>query len=639
MLNDPMDQVSRRTPALPESLRQAVREAEATGRAAEERAQSAMPFRARLRARDAIRPQPTLSILTHSGPITAGPVNRLAVSEVRVLEKPRTPGRPATKAPLIPIAATAGGIPVTQKGGAGSDDDDERTGLFARLGDFSQFAFAGLAVLGLAGLSVMAAENALGSKSDDAEGDVTTAGLDPAPQAASVSAAAVELASTPVDAAPTPWFDYKGTADLLKSRIAELDAAEKEAVRQAALDADRSAAAAIANAEAARVAAQPKETSSGPAVIDARVRDQLATEEAMRTANAEAANKLKLEQQAAAAKAEADRLAAEEAARAAAAAAEQKRLAEVEAQRAADAEAKRLADLAAKQKAAEAEAKRLADAAAAKAAQDAEAKRLADLEVKRKADAEAKRLADLAAKQKAADAEAKRLADAEAKRLAAVEAKRLADAEKAAAAAATVSVAATPTPRVWSKPPGRASLKPARPAAPTELAAIDSAPLADPVTRTAPPSLSATPPVVRAFGARPVDDFIAERAEYTAGHSLEAPALDVLKSDFLRLVETSADGTHHQLLTPDGRPLLIHFERTVPVDPVTASIQAIGYNPAAEGSVTRGYLEPVDVNVRVMCRDVAYAFPGQERGRFAACESEAGVWTMHRASTTNGKPI
>jgi hypothetical protein len=138
---------------------------------------------------------------------------------------------------------------------------------------------------------------------------------------------------------------------------------------------------------------------------------------------------------------------------------------------------------------------------------------------------------------------------------------------------------------------------------------------------------------------RPVDDFIAERAEYTAGSTLDAAALDVLKSDFIKLVEGSADGTHHELLTPDGRPLLIHFERTVPVDPMRASIQAIGYAPSSDGFITRAYLQPVDVTVSVMCRDVSYAFPGQERGRFAACEGADGTWTMARASTTNADPV
>lgn len=644
MLNDPMDQAARTGPALPDSLRQAVRDAQATGRAAEDRAQSAMPFRARLRARDAVRPQPTLSILTDAAPITSGPVSHNAISEVRLLRKPpATPGKPANKAPLIPVAATAGGIAVIKdigpKGGSRDDDDEARAGFFTRMGDFSQFAFAGLAVLGLAGLSVMAAENALGAKTNtddaDADGNVSTAGLETAPLASSVSAAAVEQASVPAGAVTTPWFDYRGTADFLKTRVAELQAADAEAARLASADADRVAATAIANAEAARVAAeQPAATESGPAMIDARLRDRLATEEAMRASQAEAAMKAQAEAAAAAAKVEADRLAAEEAARAAAVAAEQERIAQVAAQRAADAEAKRVADLAAKKQAADAEAKRLAQVEADKAAKAAEAKRLADLETKRAADAEAKRLASLEAKRASDAAEAKRLAGLEAKRLADAEAARL----TAAAAATATATVAVPKPKVWTNPPGRASLKPARPA--VTMAAVDGAALGDPVTRAAPPSLSASPPEVRTLAAlpRPVDDFIAERAEYTAGRALDAEALAVLKSDFIALVEASPDGAHHELTTPDGRSLLIHFERTITVDPAKASIHAIGYVPTAEGFVTRAYVQPIEVNVSVMCRDVAYAFPGQERGRFAACEGADGTWTMARASA-NGTPI
>jgi hypothetical protein len=621
MLNDPMDSATRRSPALPESLHQAVREAEATGRAAEARAHSAMPFRARLRARDGVRPQPTLSILTHSGPITAGPVSHNAVSEVRLLRKQPPAPKPVNKAPLVPVAATADGIAVIphggKQGGSGDDSEDPRAGFFGRISDFPQFAFAGLAVLGLAGLSIMAAENALGAKPDR-----DTAEDGAAVTTASVSAAAVQRASA--GSVATPWFDYRGTADLLKARVAELRVEEDAVARLASVEADRTAAAAIANAEAARVAAEQPAATSGPAIIDNRVRDRLAAEEAARAASATVAAQLKTQEAAAAAKVEAGRIAAEEAARAAAAAAEQQRLAQVEAQRAADAEAKRLADLAAKKQAADAEAKRLAQIEADKAAKAAEARRLADIEAKRAADVEAKRLASL---------EARRAADAaEVTRLANLESRRLADAE-AARLAAVAAVAAAPAPRVWTNPPGRASLKPERPAATLVAAA--------PVERTAPPSLSAGTPEVRQLASmpRPVDDFIAERAEYTAGRTLDAAALDVLKSDFIKLVEGSADGTHHELLTPDGRPLLIHFERTLPVDPMKATVQAIGYAPSADGLITRAYLQPVDVTVSVMCRDVSYAFPGQERGRFAACEGGDGTWKMARASTTNANPV
>jgi hypothetical protein len=408
MLNDPMDSATRRSPELPESLHQAVREAEATGRDAEARAHSAMPFRARLRARDGVRPQPTLSILTHSGPITAGPVSHNAVSEVRLLRKQPAAPKPVNKAPLVPVAATAGGISVTPQSGSGDDSEDPRAGFFGRISDFPQFAFAGLAVLGLAGLSIMAAESALGAKPDrgtSEDGAAVTTG--------SVSAAAVQQASAPAGTVATPWFDYRGTADLLKARVAELRAEENAVGQMASVEADRTAAAAIANAEAARVAAEQPAATSGPAIIDNRVRDRLAAEEAARAASATVAAQLKTQEAAAAAKVEADRIAAEEAARAAAAAAEQQRLAQVEVQRAADAEAKRLADLAAKKQAADAEAKRLAQIEADKAAKAAETRRLADIEAKRAADVEAKRLASLEARRAADAAEAARLANLE----------------------------------------------------------------------------------------------------------------------------------------------------------------------------------------------------------------------------------
>lgn len=626
MLNDPMDPSVKRSPALPESLRDAVRGAEATGRADEERANLAMPFRARLRARDAVRPQPTLSILTGSKPVTSAPsVMRLPPpvqmpvappSEVRALKRQppvRPPAKPKRENKVVPAAVTGAVVTLPKPGANGSgarrNADDEEEGGW-KLSEFSQFAFAGLAVLGLAGLSVMAADSALNGGKDKTEGEGDTL------SASNLPGTEVSVAALGEAVAPTPWFDYKGTADILKARVAELQAQEQEAARLAQTEADREAALAIANAEAARAAAEQPAATTGPTVIDARLRDRLATEEAMRQADADAAAQLLAEQNAAAAKAEADRIAAEEAARAAAAQAEAKRLADLEAQRLADLEAQRLADLEAKRLAAEAEAKRLADLKAKEAAEAAEAKRLADLEAKRAADAEAKRLADLAAKEKA-DAEAARLA-------------------------AAAAVAPSEPKRLSVPPAGAPSLKPKRPATEQALADAGGPKLvaAVPTERAAPPSLSAPSPEVRPLALpRPVGDFIAERTEYTAGRALDQAGLETLKADFLALVEGSADGTHHELTTPDGRPLLIHFERTVPVDPLKASISTIGYAPSADGAVTRAYLQPVSVNVHVMCRDVAYAFPGQERGRFAACQGDDGTWRMARATNVAANPI
>lgn len=626
MLNDPMDPSVKRSPALPESLRDAVRGAEATGRADEERANLAMPFRARLRARDAVRPQPTLSILTGSKPVTSAPsVMRLPPpvqmpvappNEVRALKRQppvRPPAKPKRENKVVPAAVTGAVVTLPKPGANGSgarrNADDEEEGGW-KLSEFSQFAFAGLAVLGLAGLSVMAADSALNGGKDKTEGEGDTL------SASNLPGTEVSVAALGEAVAPTPWFDYKGTADILKARVAELQAQEQEAARLAQTEADREAALAIANAEAARAAAEQPAATTGPTVIDARLRDRLATEEAMRQADADAAAQLLAEQNAAAAKAEADRIAAEEAARAAAAQAEAKRLADLEAQRLADLEAQRLADLEAKRLAAEAEAKRLADLKAKEAAEAAEAKRLADLEAKRAADAEAKRLADLAAKEKA-DAEAARLA-------------------------AAAAVAPSEPKRLSVPPAGAPSLKPKRPATEQALADAGGPKLvaAVPTERAAPPSLSAPSPEVRPLALpRPVGDFIAERTEYTAGRALDQAGLETLKADFLALVEGSADGTHHELTTPDGRPLLIHFERTVPVDPLKASISTIGYAPSADGAVTRAYLQPVSVNVHVMCRDVAYAFPGQERGRFAACQGDDGTWRMARATNVAANPI
>ena len=47
----------------------------------------------------------------------------------------------------------------------------------------------------------------------------------------------------------------------------------------------------------------------------------------------------------------------------------------------------------------------------------------------------------------------------------------------------------------------------------------------------------------------------------------------------------------------------------------------------------------IPMKVSVMCRDIAYAFPGQERGRFAACQAPEGGWVLARASDTGALPL
>jgi len=54
--------------------------------------------------------------------------------------------------------------------------------------------------------------------------------------------------------------------------------------------------------------------------------------------------------------------------------------------------------------------------------------------------------------------------------------------------------------------------------------------------------------------------------------------------------------------------------------------------------VVRFVSDVVPMKVSVICRDVAYAFPGQERGRFAACQSPTGGWVLARASDVRVDP-
>ena len=567
-------------PMIPDSVRYSVLAAQDAGRRAEDRANLDMPFRARLRARDGVRPQSTLAIL--SG------IENQAQAKTKAAAPPRGPIRPLRAVPANPgfLALGKNGKGGILSGG-GSDDDDGSN----RLADISQFAFAGIAVLGLAGLSVMAAESALHGGTDGNAGPLADLPPSLTPGGGAASSVAMAAASTPEGAAATAWFDYRGLADRLAASKAAYDTAQRDAATAEAEQARLQAASAIADAEARRVA-----------------------ETAAQDAEAEQA-----------------RLAAAEL--------EKTRLAEAEAARVAEAEQVRLASLKAEQ-----------DAAAA-----IEAKRLADLETRRLAEAEAetRRLADLKAKADAR-AEQKRLAalavENQQRRLAAAAA-----AEETRLAALTVSVAVpaaspglaapSPTPRrtrqmvahTGAVPPP-ATLKPAG-------SGIILASLSAPVTRPVPPpSYTRAAPTVRPFTpapvtARNVDAFMAERVELTAAQALDSNMLNALRTDFLRLVDTQADGATQTLKTPDGRALTILIERSTTRESSKSTVRTIEYTAPPTDSVVRFVSDVVPMKVSVMCRDIAYAFPGQERGRFAACQAPEGGWVLARATDTSGLPL
>lgn len=630
------------------------------------------PFRARLRARDGRRPQSTLAILAGYEP-RDGETAEIAVpaprrprsvavaapAPVQTRPEPRRvppagrpeawapPARPEPirpreeiRRPPLSIVPPVADIPEPEV-----EAEEERATGLSRFGEYSQLAFAGLAMLGLAGLSLLAINHSLNAKPgalpDEGEDAARRSATDigPAVLPASVSAVAVQEAATPLGAEPQPWFDYRGVADYLKQRVDAFEASERDAARRQQEEAQRLASAAIADAEAGRLAAAAQAEADALAARDAAIdaeRQRLAREEAERIANEEAARLAAQAEAEAAARAEAERLARLEAERAAAALAEQRRLAELEAERAAAAEAKRLADIESRRIAAEAEARRLAELEAQRAAAQAEQQRLADLAAKRAAEDEARRLAALDAKRAADAAEARRLADLEAKRLADLEARNLAGRQtEAPPITLAAAVVAPPVPAAAKPltPPRPASLKPAR----TSIAPL-ATPDPVPVTRSAPTILTARAPEVRPFMVGPADArrsadvFIGERVALTAGEAISVEAMSRLQEEFGRLVGVSPDGTSHHLPTPDGRQIMITFEDTQLVDTTSANLRTVGYSAADVSPVTRAYGEPPVVNVSVMCRDVAYSIPGQERGRFSACRGADGQWMLARTA-------
>ena len=528
---------------------------------------------------------------------------RKAEERAREEELRRAPPVPVPV--VVPVAAERREAALEQRPQVA--EAEEHVDIATRIGDMSQIAFAGLAVLGLAGLSVMAAENALqGPDRSTGVRTGTDSASEPAPELKAGGASSVALAAA-VPEEPRAWFNYQGVADMLAEKKAEMDAAALVAQEAAEREARLQAANAIAEAEAARVAEEQE--AAAKAAEDARLaeaaeRQRLAEAEAARVAEAEAQRQAQLEaERQAAAEAEAQRLAELEAKKKAEAEAETKRLAELETQR--------LAKLEAERKAAE-------DAARKEAFERAKAE-----------EAEKLRLAALKAQAEADAAEALRLEQAAAK----AKADRIA-AEKALAVQ-TAAAAAAPKPEAivfapYSGPvPTAASYKPAKP----KILASAPAPEA-PVTRGAPKSLLATSASVREFDAaspQTPEAFLASRVQRASGKAMKAGDAAAVQQVFRTILDNGADGTTQTIATPDGRTVSVLLERTISREMGQSTVRTVSYTPAVN-AVTRVVTEPAPVTVRVMCRDVAYEFGGQERGRFAACQAPDGSWTLARAT-------
>ncbi|KCZ88691.1 hypothetical protein [Hyphomonas jannaschiana] len=647
-------------------------------------------FRARLMARQAARPQSTLAIdsgIFYRPGASSTPESRRAADAVRdEARRRRANAEAAAKAEAVAKAeaeriraATAVEVPAPAVQAPPSDEElvsviediaarkeeerrapapaivssaaaatarpevrpqvaerEEHEDVSTRLGDVSQLAFAGLAVLGLAGLSVLAAQNALKSKDkavEPATGTSETGALAPALKPGGASAVALASAAEPE--APKAWFNYQGVADMLADRKAEMETEAKLAQEAAEKEARLRAAKAIADAEAVRVA--EAEAAAAAAAEQARLaeeaeRQRLAEAEAARVAQVEADRLARLEaQRQAAAEAEAQRLADLEAKRVAEAEAETQRLANLDAQR--------LAKLRADREAAEAAARQEAFELAK--SQEAERLRLAALKAQAEADAaEARRLEQIAAKA-AADrlAAEKLLAEQQARQanLQTISAPAIAPAPAPASPKPAVAEAPAPQPIVFTAYEGPvpvpASHKPAKPA---QLIRASYTPdEGKTVTRKAPAAMSAGKADVRDFaetsGLQTPEAFLAGRVERTSAEPVLTEDMDLVRQAFRSILDNGADGSKQAIITPDGRTLTIVLERTVSREMGQSTVRTVTFTPGVS-KVTRVVTEQAPVTVSVMCRDVAYAFAGQERGRFAACQAPEGGWTLARAT-------
>ncbi|MEP0313807.1 MAG: hypothetical protein ABJL57_00930 [Hyphomonas sp.] len=585
---------------LPDSLRRAVLDSVHERVDAPVRPAPDASFRERLEARRAVRPQSTLAITSgiqyptleagraRSAPIRAArpkrPVN--AVTEPQPRRAPMLMRAMSSMGGALPAITLSNGLSL----GGGDGDDDSKMG--ERLSKLSQLAFAGLAVLGFAGLSFMAADNALtGNDTADGDEDAAAAETRAALKAATsqritssqASALAMASASAPMDGAAQPWFDYKAIAFDIAARNEAQVEAQRAAEMAASAEAERRAAAAIAEAEAQQLA----------------------------------------EEQRLARLAEATRLAD--------ATAEKRRLAEEEAARVARMEAIRQAELDAEQA----------------AAMRAEATRLAELEARRiaHAEAEAMRLANL---------EADRLA--EARRVAAAEVQALRAPVQYVSMANAVSLPVAPTPQVkplvrtpkakpaatwaaYSGPmPTTASLKPSKP-----LVLVAQTP----VERAVPPALKPNAAHVRAFdrpvpvqqASQKVEAFMAERVQRTADAPVSEAALETLQAEFLTIVNSAQDGTVSEIVLPEGGRMEITIEQTTTREASRPVLKTVSYSVSEYRAVQRSVTAQVDRNVTLTCRDLSYVIPGKERGRFAACESGKGEWLISRATEDSKSSI
>lgn len=212
------------------------------------------------------------------------------------------------------------------------------------------------------------------------------------------------------------------------------------------------------------------------------------------------------------------------------------------------------------------------------------------------------------------------------------------NADLPAAGEAGTSVSATDISRAADAIAARPSLKPAAPRRLASLSVPGSVPGAastKPVRRALPRNsydMDAAK-VKRLSGAitdspRTVDAFMAQRIVRSAEADIDAGKLAAFKAAFLEQVAMAADGETINSAGPDGRAIRIMVEqsRSVPHSMPTSRTITYATDGYAETLNFTSVVTPAKVNIT--CRDLSYSIAGSESGRFAACQTPQGEWTL-----------
>ena len=168
---------------------------------------------------------------------------------------------------------------------------------------------------------------------------------------------------------------------------------------------------------------------------------------------------------------------------------------------------------------------------------------------------------------------------------------------------------------VPSSAPGAASTKPVHRALPRNTYEMDAA------------------KVKRLSGAitdspRTVDEFMAQRLLRSANADIEAGRLEAFKAAFIEQIAMAADGETINGTSPDGRSLRFTIEQSRQSAHSMPTSRTIDYGAGRYSETLNLTSVVTPAKVNITCRDLSYSIERSESGRFAACQTPQGEWTL-----------